>query len=110
LIESVLGDNATWRRKNLEPWQIAAIKWHRSHEDEIYLVGGEECRWARRWLASHADVATDIERRFIERSSARHHQDATLLWIRRGLSVLGVLLTVSVIINVVLLVWLIWAR
>jgi len=105
LIEPLLDDNAPWRVKYLEPWQVAAANWHGNHEDDSYLLRGEALRQARRSQARN--TATYIERRFIERSQVRQAEESTLKKIVLRVNMLAAALGVSIVLNALLVIWLV---
>jgi hypothetical protein len=102
LIDPVLEDNAEWRERRLEPWQLAAVKWHAAQDGDFYLLRGEAAREAKRWLARHDRYATDIERRFVDRSTSRQAETSAMKGSAVRTQLLGVLLAVSLLVNLVL--------
>lgn len=104
LITPVLHDNAEWRRGHLEPWQVAAEKWRQRGGDDSYLLRADAYVRARLWLIGRGNVVTEIERRFLERSQ----RSLTEASIRRWGDRMTAALSVSVVLNVILVVLLIW--
>jgi hypothetical protein len=102
LIDPVLEDNAEWRERRLEQWQLAALKWNAAQDGDFYLLPGEAAREAKRWLARNDQHATDIERRFVDRSMSRQAETSAMKWIAVRTQVLSALLAVSLLVNLVL--------
>jgi Novel STAND NTPase 1 len=103
LIQPIIDNNTSWELKNLEPWQIAAINWRRSQQDDSYLLRGDAYRQARKSLARHATV-TDTERQFMDRSADKQAQRAFVYRITLSVSLLAAMLIISAILNIVLII------
>jgi hypothetical protein len=105
LIPAVLSANAGWRRRRLEMWQTEALRWDRAgREDDSYLLDENEFRAAQRSLARLGDHATDVERRFVERSKRALRDKKALRAIQLTTGVLSMLLVLSAAVNGVLLI------
>lgn len=104
LVDPVIRDNSEWMQRTLEPWQLEARRWHEEGEDESGLLGGDTYRQARRSLVQLGSKATEVERRFVERSAHRRAQDRTLHSLARLNNRLVWSLAASVGGNVVLVV------
>lgn len=116
LIGPVLQDNAAWRSRNLEPWQVAAAIWH-DRQDDSFLLRGDDYLRARRSLARQQDAATETERRFVERSGLRqaeeHEREGVALQVNLlavRVNLFALLLVLSVALNIVFILWLVRRR
>lgn len=103
LIQPIIDNNASWELKNLEKWQIAAINWRRSQQDDSYLLRGEAYRKAQKSLAHHPTI-TDTERQFMDRSADKQAQRTFVHRITLGMSLLASMLVISAILNIVLII------
>jgi Novel STAND NTPase 1 len=110
LIGPVKDDNTVWQSKNLEPWQIMAVEWHRRDEDEAYLLSGEEYSRARLSVASQGDAVNEIERRFVERSERKLDDERAIQSMRRRLESIIGMLAFSASLNVLFAIRAGWKR
>lgn len=104
LIAPIREDNASWRSKKLEPWQVAAHQWHAAQDDDHLLLRGDAYRQARRWLARNPGLATEMETQFIERSSHRQAERAAVRDFAQRTHLLTALLMFSAVVNVILII------
>jgi hypothetical protein len=81
LVKAVLDDNDHWLLPQLEPWQLAAREWGKSH-DPARLLTGLELTIAR---PKDESALTSIERSFLD-ASTRAEQDRSVI-IRTQLAV-----------------------
>jgi hypothetical protein len=102
LIQPIVDDNQSWRRRHLEPWQAAARDWRVNHREELLLTGSE-LRAAQR-TSARAGPPTEWEQDFLDESQRVEQQLGITLRARNATSVLGVLVTVQLVVIVVLLV------
>jgi hypothetical protein len=108
LVTPVIEDNRAWREQHLERWQRAAHDWHRAHHDDWYLARGEDLRAAR--AAKRAATRgrrpplEAVEDEFIARSQDRLVNESRLQRANARFNMLLLILTASVVVNVVLLI------
>jgi hypothetical protein len=105
LVEPILNDNQRWTQL-LKPWQQSALRWHENDEQDIYLLSTEDAQQAQRWLTDHDEHATDLERRYVQRSVDRQREMTAVARFTQQTKLLAILLGVSVLLNFLLLVFL----
>jgi hypothetical protein len=100
LIEPVLANNDTWRRAQLEPWQLSARQWSSTHDARL-LLWGRELRDAR---ARRTIPLSDAERAFLNESDRVERERGLLDRTRRALSWIGVVALVEMLLIILLVV------
>lgn len=72
LIEPILESNATWREKQLQPFQNIAAKWHNENHPTHLLLDIKTLQTAEQWAAKHPNMMLDFELTFLTESREAH--------------------------------------
>jgi hypothetical protein len=105
LVEPIRRDN-TRRTASLHAWQRSALKWHADGERDADLLTADDAADAQFWLSRHAEHATALERRYVDRSVDQQRLRVTFQRFTRQARLLAVVLGASLLLNLVLLTYL----
>jgi hypothetical protein len=106
LVEPIRRDNAR-SADALHAWQRAALKWQEDDEPDDDLLTADDAAAAQHWLSRHAEHATDLERRYVDRSVDQQRLRVTFQRFARQARLLAVVLGASLLLNLILLTYLV---
>jgi hypothetical protein len=105
LVRPIREDNAAWRKSNLKKWEADAWAWA-LRQDDVYLLRGDDLRQAKTaWTKENSGV-TEQEAAFLKESERDNATEKLRQRIWNWVSVLGVGLVASVVLNVLLILYL----
>ena len=99
LVEPIRDDNGR-RAAALHAWQRSALRWHDEGEPDTGLLTVEEAATAQSWLGRHAEHATDLERRYVQRSVDQQRLSIAFRRFARRTTLLALVLGASLLLNI----------
>jgi hypothetical protein len=103
MVRPVREDNASWRRKNLGGWQASYWDWT-LRNDDAFLLRGDNLHLGRQAVSRMKPAAQDEELvRFIDESERRVREERRKRTLLNTVGTMGLFLSLSVLVNIVLL-------